>query len=73
MPEQKDKPLWGRVQDMEETVNDLSECLCGCAIANHESNGEDGESCVYEEHVCIRVFPSVLSEVQRLRRKVRDA
>lgn len=42
-------------------------CLCGCPESEHESYGEDGESCADEGHECIRVAPAVLEIVQRYR------
>lgn len=42
-------------------------CLCGCPESEHESYGEDGESCADEGHECIRVAPAVLAYVERLR------
>lgn len=42
-------------------------CLCGCPASEHESYGEDGESCADEGHECIRVAPAVLAYVNKLR------
>lgn len=42
-------------------------CLCGCPASEHESYGEDGESCGVEGHECLRVAPAVLEIVQRER------
>ena len=42
-------------------------CLCGCPESEHESYGEDGESCADESHECLRVAPAVLGIVQRYR------
>jgi hypothetical protein len=42
-------------------------CLCGCPSSEHESYGEDGESCGVDGHECIRVAPAVLEIVQRER------
>lgn len=42
-------------------------CLCGCPESEHESYGEDGESCADEGHECIRVAKAVLAYVERLR------
>lgn len=48
-------------------------CLCGCPESEHESYGEDGESCADEGHECIRVAPAVLEIVQRYRVALSDA
>lgn len=48
-------------------------CLCGCPESEHESYGEDGESCGDEKHECIRVAPAVLEIVQRYRVALSDA
>lgn len=42
-------------------------CLCGCPDSEHESYGEDGESCGHDDHECIRVAPAVLAYVNKLR------
>ena len=48
-------------------------CLCGCPESEHESYGEDGESCGHDDHECLRVPRSVLAYVETLRRApVRD-
>ena len=43
-------------------------CLCGCPESEHESYGEDGESCGHDDHECLRVPKSVLAYVETLRR-----
>lgn len=43
-------------------------CLCGCPAGEHESYGEDGESCGHDDHECIRVAPAVLAHVEALRK-----
>lgn len=48
-------------------------CLCGCPESEHESYGEDGESCGHDDHECIRVAPAVLEIVQRYRVALSDA
>ncbi len=39
-------------------------CLCGCPASEHESYGEDGESCGHYYHECVRVAPAVLAAMQ---------
>lgn len=48
-------------------------CLCGCPESEHESYGEDGESCGHDDHECLRVAPAVLEIVQRYRVALSDA
>jgi len=52
------------------TVDELSACLCGCPLSEHEGYGEDGISCEVEGHICVHVFHSVLIEVKDLRDKL---
>lgn len=43
----------------EELDIDRAVCLCSCPAGDHESYGEDGESCQDETHVCLRVAVAV--------------
>jgi len=57
-----------RVPELESLLRECNAvCLCGCPESEHESYGEDGESCGDEKHECIRVAPAVLDYVNRLR------
>lgn len=38
---------------------DNAVCLCGCPLSEHENNGEDGEQCDHEGHVCLRTCPAI--------------
>ncbi len=38
---------------------DNAVCLCGCLLSEHENNGEDGEQCDHEGHVCLRTCPAI--------------
>lgn len=42
-------------------------CACGCADADHESYGDDGQSCGQDGHDCYRVSPAALAELMKLR------
>ena len=42
-------------------------CLCGCPIAEHWSDGDDGESCDHDDHECLRTCQSIAELVARLR------
>lgn len=55
-----------RIAELEAVVTDLSVCACGCPISEHESYGEDGESCENETHICNRVFPAVAATLREL-------
>ena len=48
----------------EEIVADV--CLCGCPVADHDRY-EEGLSCAHDDHECLPVWPSVLSNVNDLR------
>ena len=52
---------------MSEHLDDLSVCLCGCPIADHENVDEGAESCGNDDHECFRVYPAVLQIVTALR------
>lgn len=57
-----------RVPELESLLRECNAvCLCGCPDSEHESYGEDGESCGHDDHECIRVAPAVLAYVERLR------
>ncbi len=47
-------------------------CACGCANDEHESYGEDGESCGHDDHECVRTS-LVVSCMLRDLRADRDA
>ena len=62
-PETK-HPGHDRIAEFESLLRECNAvCLCGCPDAEHESYGEDGESCGDEEHECVRVAPAVLAYV----------
>lgn len=46
---------------------DSAACICGCPLDEHETYGEDGESCGNETHECFRVSASVAETVNNLR------
>lgn len=72
-PEAK-APGHDRIAELESLLRECNAvCLCGCPDSEHESYGEDGESCADEEHECIRVAPAVLEIVQRYRVALSDA
>lgn len=61
-------PGHDRIAELESLLRECNAvCLCGCPETEHESYGEDGESCADEGHECIRVAPAVLEIVQRYR------
>lgn len=61
-------PGHDRIAELESLLRECNAvCLCGCPESEHESYGEDGESCADEGHECIRVAPAVLEIVQRYR------
>lgn len=61
-----------RARAAEATLKELSECACGCPMTQHESYGEDGESCGNDNHDCVRVFPAVALRLRGLEGWVRD-
>ena len=62
------RALLARIVELESLLRECNAvCLCGCPESEHESYGEDGESCADEGHECIRVAPAVLAYVERLR------
>lgn len=62
------RALLARIVELESLLRECNAvCLCGCPASEHESYGEDGESCADEGHECIRVAPAVLDYVNRLR------
>jgi ribosomal protein L37AE/L43A len=66
-------PGHDRIGELEALLRECNAvCLCGCPASEHESYGEDGESCADEEHECIRVAPAVLAYVQDLRQQWAD-
>lgn len=58
--------LAAQLTKYKDTVDDLSACICGCPIAEHESRAEDGESCGNDNHECLRVFPAVAAMLKAL-------
>ena len=71
-PEAK-APGHDRIAELESLLRECNAvCLCGCPDSEHESYGEDGESCGDEEHECIRVPSAVLAYVQDLRQNWAD-
>lgn len=67
-------PGYDRIAELESLLRECNAvCLCGCPESEHESYGEDGESCGDEKHECIRVAPAVLEIVQRYRVALSDA
>lgn len=48
-------------------------CLCGCPAGEHESYGEDGESCGKDDHECLRVAPAVSAAMEKERAARREA
>lgn len=42
-------------------------CACGCSDVDHESYGEDGESCGHDDHECYRTSPAASSALSTLR------
>jgi len=72
-PETK-HPGHDRIAELESLLRECNAvCLCGCPESEHESYGEDGESCGHDDHECIRVAPAVLEIVQRYRVALSDA
>jgi hypothetical protein len=49
---------------------DNAVCLCGCPDGDHESYGEDGESCANEDHQCLRVAVGVQQVFAALRERL---
>lgn len=61
-------PGHDRIGELEALLRECNAvCLCGCPDSEHESYGEDGESCGHDDHECIRVPKAVLAYVERLR------
>ena len=48
-------------------LDDLSVCICGCPMDEHENVDEGAESCGNDDHECFRVYPAVLQIVTALR------
>ena len=46
-------------------------CACGCPADEHESYGEEGESCANKDHDCVRTSGSVLSMLSGAREIIR--
>ncbi len=53
-----------------EIKRDRAFCICGCPDSEHESYGEDGESCENPRHECTRVCAAAASIVESLRFEV---
>ena len=63
-----ERPGHDRIGELEALLRECNAvCLCGCPDEEHESYGEDGESCGHDDHECIRVAPAVLAYVNKLR------
>lgn len=61
-------PGHDRIGELESLLRECNAvCLCGCPESEHESYGEDGESCGHDDHECLRVPKAVLAYVERLR------
>lgn len=52
---------------------DNAVCICGCPPEEHESYGEDGESCENDKHECLRACPSIAATVAHLREQLYEA
>lgn len=53
-------------------AEDNAVCLCGCPLSEHEDNGEDGEQCEVEDHVCLRTYAAIM-QIYVAQRAVRVA
>ncbi len=55
---------------LERIRQDNAFCICGCPDSEHESYGEDGESCENPRHECVRVCAAAASIAESLRAEV---
>lgn len=53
-----------------EALEELSACVCGCPLADHENYGEDGISCEVEGHECLHCYPAVAQMFKTLTERV---
>jgi len=64
-----------RIAELEREIAELTArvhadnavCLCGCHESEHESHGEDGESCAEPNHECLRVPVAARDYAAKLR------
>jgi hypothetical protein len=69
----RETALRTQVEDLKEQLRqERMFCLCGCPASDHESYGEDGESCGDEDHECLLVAPAVRTCFDKLRAQVEE-
>lgn len=56
--------------ELQAQTSDLTECTCGCPLAEHESYDEDGIACGRDGHECLPCWPAAATMLRDLRARL---